>query len=111
MIGDGFGIRGAYANIDHSDTALVGADQVVARHLRQSRWGGAQLIHCLSRQAGAACDDIAGLDEGDVFAVLLGHFGMTQADEFVDVELVVGKQHKVLKPLGGGAGVMAQAVQ
>ena len=36
---------------------------------------------------------------------------MPKADELVNVKLVVGKQHIVLKPLWGCACVVAQAVQ
>jgi hypothetical protein len=78
---------------------LVGAHQVVGRHLRQARRRGAQLVAGLG-QAHAARDHVAGLDEGDVFAVRLGHLGVAQAHELVDVELVVGEQHEVLEPLG-----------
>ena len=41
----------------------------------------------------------------------LGHHLVAQADELVDVELVVREQHEVLKMLGRGAGVMAHALQ
>ena len=37
--------------------------------------------------------------------------GVAQADKFVDIKLVVGKEHKVLKPLRRCAGVMAQTLQ
>ena len=84
---------------------------MVAGHLRQTWRSRAQLIHGLGGQALAACDHVAGLDEGDVFAIGLGHFFMAQAHELVDVELVVGEQHEVLEPLGRRAGVVAQAVQ
>src|SRR5690606_30932412 len=49
--------------------------------------------------------------ESNVFTVGLGHLGMPQANEFINVKLVVGKQHIVLKPLRGCAGVVAQAMQ
>jgi hypothetical protein len=36
---------------------------------------------------------------------------VAEADEFVDVELVVGEEHEVLEVLGIGSGVVAQAMQ
>ena len=72
---------------------------------------GSQLVHGFGRQACAARDDVAGLDKGNVVAVLIGHLGMAQTDEFVDIELVVGEQYKILEPLGRRACVVAQAVQ
>ena len=36
---------------------------------------------------------------------------MPQPDEFINVELVVGEQQEVLKVVGCGTGVMAQALQ
>jgi hypothetical protein len=98
VVGDGLGVGRAHADVDHGDAAAVGAHQVVGRHLRQAR-RRAPLV-AARRQADAARDHVAGLDEGDVFAVRLGHFGVAQADEFVDVELVVGEQHEVLETSG-----------
>ena len=58
-------------------------------------------------------DHVARLDEGVVVAAArrAGHGLVAEADELVDVELVVGEQHEVLEVLGVGAGVVAQAVQ
>ena len=111
VVGDGFGIGRADANVHHGDAAAVGAHQVVGRHLRQTRRRGAQAIDGLWCQTRAAGHHVAGLDKSDVLAVCLGHFGVAQANELVDIKLVVGEQHIVLEPLGCRAGVVAQAVQ
>ena len=39
------------------------------------------------------------------------HQLMAEADELVDIKLVVGEQHEVLEMLVRGAGVMAQSLQ
>jgi len=79
--------------------------------LRQAWRRGAQFVAGFGGEAHAPRDHVARLDEGDVFAVGLGHFGVAQAHELVDVELVIGEQHEVLEPLGLRAGVVAQTVQ
>ena len=79
--------------------------------MRQTRRRGAQLVASDGGQTFASRDDVTRLDEGDVFAVLIVHEIVAHAHEFVDVELVVGEQHEVLKPLGRSAGVMAQPMQ
>ena len=56
-------------------------------------------------------DDIARLHKSGVAAGGILHGALAQADEFVDVELVVGKQHKVLEMLRIGSAVMAQPLQ
>ena len=46
-----------------------------------------------------------------VGAARLGHFGMAECDELVDVELVIGEEHELLEVLGSRAGVVPQARQ
>ena len=111
VVGDGLGVGGTHADVDHGDAAVALAHQVVARHLRQTRRCLAQGVHVLRRETHAARDHVARLDKGDVFAVRVLHLGAAQCDEFVDVKLVIGEQHIVLKPMRRGAGVVAQALQ
>ncbi len=111
VVGDGLGVGGPHADVHHGDAAVALAHQVVARHLWQARRCLAERVHVLRRQAHTARDHVAGLDKGDVFAAWVLHFGATQCDELVDVELVIGEQHVVLKPARRGAGVVAQALQ
>jgi hypothetical protein len=86
---------------------------VIGRHLRQARGRAAQFVTGLWRQALAARDHVAGLDEGNIVlrARIGGHRLVAQAHELVDVELVVREQHEVLEMLGRGAGVVTQPVQ
>ena len=111
VVGDVFGVGRADADVDHGDAAAVGAQQVIARHLRQTRRCQTKSVSGFGRQTGAPCHHIARLDKGHIGAALPAHFFMAQAHELVDVKLVVGEQHKVLKPVGRGACVVAQALQ
>ena len=111
VVGDGLGVGRAHANVHHGDAAVVFAYQVVAGHLRQSGWWHALRIARFARRADTARDHIAGLHKSHIRAVRLGHLGMAQRNEFVDVKLVVGEQHKVLEMRRTGAAVVAQAVQ
>ena len=111
VVGNVLGIGRPHANVDHGDTCVVGTHQVIARHLRQAWWLLAQGVGRLGLQPHTSRHHIARLDKSNVFAGGVGHGGVPQGDEFVNVELVVGEQHKVLKMLRTGSGVMPQPVQ
>ena len=123
VVGDGFRVRRADADVDHRDAAAVGTHQVVGRHLRQARRRGAEVVARLRRQALAARDHVAGFNEGAVVLRprrrstrrgLIGsvsHRLVTEPHELVDVELVVREQHEILEMLRRSAGVVTQPVQ
>ena len=113
VVGDRLGVGRADADVDHRDAAAVGADEVVGRHLRQARRRSAELVAGPRRCARAPLDHVAGLDERFVVAAArrARHRFVAEADELVDVELVVGEEDEVLEVLGVGAGVVAQAMQ
>ena len=111
VVGHGFGVARAHADIDHGDAAVPWAHQMVSGHLRQAL--GVRALHKVGR-GGAACmvgDDVAWLDKSGVATARIKHGGLPQTDEFVYVKLVVGKQYKVLKMHGIGTAVVAQALQ
>ena len=108
MIGDGFGVAGADADIDQRDALPVGSSEMVGGHLRQAREGGA--AGGLIREAGVGRDDIARFDQEFVVAAL-ADFLLGVVDELVDVALVVGEEDEALEVIGLGGGVMRQAVQ
>ncbi len=119
MVGDRLGIGGSDADVDHRDAAAVATHQMIAGHLRQMRRRDAQIIARLHGLADASLDQVAGLDEGDI-VVFIGrclrvggaaHDCMPEPNEFVDVKLVVGKQHEILEVLGPAAGVVTQPLQ
>ena len=87
-VGDGFGIRGADADVDDGDAALVVAKQVVRRHLRGVRvltansgsGDGADVVALPTRARQRRVPvRISGSEGGGVF------------EEHVRVQLVVGK--------------------
>ena len=108
VVGRRLGVRRPDADVDHRDTRRIGADEMVARHLRQPR---RRLAGRAAAVADVAGNTVAGLDEGVVVAVRIGHFGEPVGDELVDVELVVGEDDVVLEMLRARAGVVAQPVQ
>ena len=111
VVRDVFGVGRPYADVDHGDAGMVFSHQVVARHLRQTRRRAAQRVSVPGRHADTPSDHIAGFNKRDVFAFRILHRGVAVSDELVDVELVIGEQHKVLEMLRAGARVMAQPVQ
>ena len=87
--------------------------EVIGRHLRQARRRRAEVIARPRRRAARPLDDVAGLDERVVGGAsgCAGHRLVAEANELVDVELIVGEQDEVLEVLGVGAGVVAQPMQ
>ena len=73
MVGNGFGIRRANADIDHADAAAVSAHQMVGRHLRQTRRQFTQGVLRQSGRADSPGEHIAGLDKSHILAVGVGH--------------------------------------
>ena len=104
VVGDRLGVARADADIDERDAAPVRPLQMVGRHLRQvARRAG------LGPAGGAGRGgehDIARRHEA-VIAVLADQRA-AEADELVDVALVVGEQHEILEMLGRRAGVVVQ---
>ena len=111
VVGDVFGIRRADADVDHGDAALVGAQQVVGRHLRQAWRRYAHVVARRGGQTGASGHHIAGFYKSHVLAGRVCHGFMADPYKFINIKLVVGEQHIVLEPVGRGAGVVAQALQ
>ena len=119
VIGHGFGVAGADANIDQTDAAAVCPYQMVGRHLRQPNRRltlgvlNGFLQHSLITvcEVSASGQHVAGLNQANVLAVGVAHELLAKRDKLVNVKLVVGQQCKVLKPMRRGACVMAQAVQ
>ena len=107
VVGDGLGVGGPDADVDHGDAAVVRFGQMVGRHLRQPRRRDAALGH---RAAGAR-DQVARLDEGGIATAALFHQVAGVEAELVDIELVVGEKHEVLEMQRAGRRVMRQPVQ
>ncbi len=104
VIGRGFRVGRADADVNQRDPGPVRALEVVGRHLRS-------LDRRRQRRVAVRNLDIAGRDEGRVAAI-----GVTQHSagvflELGDVELVVGEQHVALEMFGIGCGVMRQPCQ
>ena len=104
MIGGGFGIRRAHANIHQCDAIAICAGQVIGRHLR----------HFLRRlQRGiCGCDAmIVRSNKGQIATVWIFHLLTGEGLKFLHIELVVGKQYMVLEKFRICGGVMAQTGQ
>ena len=94
VVRDALGITGPDADIHHRDTGAIVAHQVVGRHLGQTRRHYVEPVPRLGRRARAKCDHVARLHKGRVLMVrwiLVGHQSVPEANELVDVELVVGE--------------------
>ena len=111
MVGHGLGVAGADSDVDHGDATVAGPYQMVGRHLRQAL--RVRALHESVRRAmlQVVGDHIARFDKRGIAAGRILHGELSQADEFVDVELVIGEQHEVLEISRIGAAVVAQALQ
>ena len=84
---------------------------MVAGHLRQARRAVALGGGRHAGSAGTPCGDVTWLHKSHIVARRVRHGGAAERNEFVDIKLVIGEEHKVLKLFGQRAGVVAQAVQ
>ncbi len=109
MVGDGLGVRGADADIDQRGARAVGAFEMIGRHLRQARRAGAG-HRAVGIQPAIGCHQVARLDEGGIALGPVGHHLQPHADEFVDIELIVGEQDEILEMIGAGRRVMLEAL-
>src|SRR4051794_40125464 len=92
VIGDVSRIRGAGADIDHGDAAMIGLYQMTSRHLRRALGSDP---HRAAAQASVADDDVTRLDESIASRVAGRHAFATDPGEGVDVELVVGEDDEI----------------
>src|SRR5580692_2806664 len=95
VVGDVARVRRASANADHGDAAGSLLNQMKSRHLRRAlRW---RMRGSYGVEARFGRDDVTRLDEGIRHRITVRYALAADAREGVDVELVVGKDHKVLE--------------
>ena len=107
MVADRLGVGRADADIDEGDSAAIGRDQMVGRHLHLAPAARGDLGDRIRRVAGD--EHAAGRGQGLVGAVLAPQLLDRPADELVDVADIVGEQQIALGVLDRSAGIMAQA--
>ena len=81
---------------------------MIGGHLRGARGRGAA---CFAPEAFIAGDGIARFDKIIVIGMAVLHIAFGQTAEFINIELVIGKNHKILEIFRSGRGVMVEPVQ
>src|ERR1700722_11096933 len=104
VISDIARIRRSGAYVDHANTAASRLNQMKSGHLRQGVRGSVR--RTLLAQSRFGRDDVAGFNKGIGQWIAGRHSLAADARECVDIELVVGKDHKILEVLRIGSSVV-----